>query len=204
MKSIKLVLQNRRSFLLKTLSSCVACSLATSDIFGVNNKLLQEEKHKFDSESKMTEQDVYNFAFKQWYIPAMKNLMKQVGKEHFIKILKRASDMQYERNNKNEVDYSSNTLQRWASDIIKGCEEWNTKLTYEVLTNNEKLFEIKFTECLWAKTFREAKASEIGFAGVCYKDYGVTKAYNPKMQLTREMTLMQGDECCHFKWTMEA
>ena len=62
---------------------------------------------------------------------------------------------------------------------------------------------MKFTECLWAKTFREADASEIGYAGVCYQDYPMTKTFNPNLKLIRETTLMQGHDCCNFKWSME-
>jgi len=57
-------------------------------------------------------------------------------------------------------------------------------------------------ECLWAKTFREADAGDIGYAGCCYGDYGMTKSFNPKLKLERNKTLMQGHDCCHFKWSM--
>jgi hypothetical protein len=78
------------------------------------------------------------------------------------------------------------------------------QVTYGGVKQIDDEFEIKFTECLWAKTFREADAGDIGYAGCCYQDYAMTKAFNPKMELIREKTLMQGADCCHFKWRMKA
>jgi fumarate reductase iron-sulfur subunit len=62
---------------------------------------------------------------------------------------------------------------------------------------------MKITECLWAKTFREADAAEIGYAGCCYQDYAAARAYHPKLKFYRENTLMQGHDYCYNKWVME-
>lgn len=203
MNKINSSLPNRRSFLLKTLTSCALCCFVTPNIFGSENDSIKQDKNsKFLSDSGMSEQDVYNFAFKQWYIPAMKNLMKQMGKKKFIEMLKRSTDMQHEVNDPGNIDFSSRTLKQWSTSFINACNDWSNRITVEVLNNSDDLFELKITECLWAKTFREAKASDIGYAGVCYQDYGVTKAFNPKMTLIRDKTLMHGDDCCHFKWKL--
>jgi hypothetical protein len=151
----------------------------------------------------MTMQRVYNFTFKQWYIPAMKNLMKQIGKEEFLELLKTSSEMSHAPDEDADINYDERTLSVWSSDIKKGCENMSDRLTFEVLNDSHSVFEMKFTECLWAKTFREEDASEIGYAGVCYQDYPMTKAFNPNLKLIRETTLMQGHDCCHFKWVKE-
>jgi hypothetical protein len=148
--------------------------------------------------------EVYEFAFKSWYIPAMKNLMTQMEPERFIDMLKKSSVMLYETNDRSNINYSERTLKAWSHSIKQGCENWNDRLTFEIINENENEFEIKFTECLWAKTFREADASEIGYAGVCYQDYGMTKAYHPNLKLIRKTTLMQGHDFCHFRWIMES
>ena len=132
----------------------------------------------------------------------MKNLMEEIGREELLEMLKRSSDKIQTPDNTENIDYRERTLKVFAENIKKGCENWKDRLTYEVVKEDENEFEMKFTECLWAKTFREANASEIGYAGVCYQDYGMTKAFNPKLKLDRKTTLMQGNDCCHFKWLM--
>jgi hypothetical protein len=197
---------DRRQFILKTFSSCAFCCLATSSIFASSKtSSLNEadEDHKFLLDSEMSLQEVYNFAFKQWYIPAMKNLIEQIGKEKFIELLKTSSEMIYESDKESEINYDERTLTAFSKNIKDACENWRDRLTFEILNDDEEVFEIKFTECLWAKTFREANASEIGYAGVCYQDYGMTKQFNPKLNLDRKKTLMQGNDFCHFKWSMQ-
>lgn len=195
----------RREFLYKTVASCALCCFAAPRLSGSDKKfhsLMTDQQHKFLLDSGMNLQQVYDFAFRQWYIPAMKSLMSQIGKEKFIEMLKKSSDMVNQSNDRSEVNYDDRTLIKWANNIKDGCKNWNDRLTMEIINDNENVFEIKFTECLWAKTFREANASEIGYAGVCYQDYGMTKNYNPKLNLDRDKTLMQGNDCCHFKWKM--
>ena len=196
---------DRREFLRKTFSSCAFCCFAAPMAFGSDriNPITSHQKHKFQSDSGMSMQQVFNFAYKGWYIPAMKNLMKQIGKEHFLEMLKKSSEMLQETDKDADINYNERRLTAFSTNIKKAGENWSKRLTYEILTDNENIFEIKYTECLWAKTFREANAADIGYAGLCHQDYSLTAAFNPKLKLIREKTLMQGDDCCHFKWFME-
>ena len=206
MKNDVPVKNDRREFLKKTISSCAFCCFASPILLGSDKKLQQialDQQHKFQSDSGMTLQQVYNFSYKEWYIPAMKNLMKQIGKEKFLEMLKKSSEMLYKTDKDAGINYNERTLTAWSTGIKKGCENWKDRLTFEILTDNENEFEIKFTECLWAKTFREEDAADIGYAGCCYQDVPNTKRYHPNLRLIRDKTLMQGQDCCHFKWIME-
>lgn len=197
---------DRRKFMTKALSSCVFCCLASANIFGsekgrTTNPL--DDNHKFFNNSGMSIKEVYNFSFKQWYIPAMKNLKDQIGQEKFIELLKESSKRIHLSDINKDTNYTRRTFNRWSSFVKKANENMNDRLTYEILADEDNKLEIKFTECLWAKTFIEAEASDIGFAGICYQDFAMTKSYNPKIKLIREKTLMQGNECCHFIWCTE-
>ena len=119
-------------------------------------------------------------------------------------MLKNSSEMLNMTDKDSDINYNERTLIAFSDGIKKGCENWSDRLTFEILNDDENVFEMKFTECIWAKTFREAGASDIGYSGVCYQDYPSAKAYNPNLKLLREKTLMQGHDCCHFKWIMES
>jgi hypothetical protein len=205
MKNDALIRNDRREFLRKTMSSCAFCCLAAPIAFASDriNPITTDQQHKFQSDSGMTMQHVYNFAFKENYIPAMKNLMKQIGKEKFLEMLKKSSEMLYEEDEDADFKNKERTLKTWSDFSKKLIENMSNVLTGEILTDNENVLEIRYTECLYAKTFREADAADIGYAGLCYQDYPWTKQFNPKLRLIREKTLMQGHDCCHFKWVME-
>jgi len=207
MKENASIKNGRRDFILKSVSSCAFCCVAAPIAFASHKKLnstTSNQKHKFQSDSGMSIQGAYNFAFKAWYIPAMKNLMEQIGKEKFLDMLKTSSEMSHVPDKNADINYDEQTLTAWSTGLIRGMKTMSDRITYEILTDEESIFEVKFTECLWAKTFREADASEIGYAGVCYQDYPMTKAFNPNLKLIRDKTLMQGQDCCHFNWVKEA
>ena len=202
----KLTNQDRREFIFKAFSSCALCCLAVPNLIASKNEsdsIDCDDKHKFLNDSGMSMQAVYDFAFKAWSIPAMKNLKDQIGHDRFLEMLKESSEKLYETSDGEDINNTERTLKVFANDIKKGCENWSDRLTFKILKENDNEFEMQFTECLWAKTFREANASEIGYAGICFQDYGMTKAFNPKLELIREKTLMEGHDCCHFKWIMK-
>ena len=76
-------------------------------------------------------------------------------------------------------------------------------LTHEVVRETENVIKVRVTECLWAKTFREADAADIGYAALCYGDYAAAHAFNPGIRLIRTETLMQGNDCCNFRYVWE-
>jgi hypothetical protein len=205
MKDDALNKNDRREFLRKTFSSCAFCCFAAPIAFGSDriNPITSDQKHKFESDSGMTMQQVFNFAFKENYIPAMKNLMKQIERENFLEMLKKSSEMQYETDENAYFKNKERTLKTWSDFSKKLMKDWDNSLTGEILTDTDNVLEIKYTECLYAKTFREADAADIGYAALCYGDYPWTKQFNPNLKLIREKTLMQGDDYCHFKWVME-
>lgn len=156
---------SRRQFLFKSISTCALSCLGGAQLLANKNFSANgDDTKRFQQDSKMTLEQVYNFCYKRWYIPAMQNLMNQIGKEQFLEMLKKSSDMFYESSQKTDINYQERTLTVFANNTIKACENWKDRLTFEILNNSEELFEIRFTECLWAKTFREAKASDIGYA----------------------------------------
>jgi hypothetical protein len=88
-------------------------------------------------------------------------------------------------------------MSRYRSNLPE--QFWNDVLNLEVVENTPNLRIFKITKCLWAKTFREADASDIGYAVLCYGDYAPARLNNEKLE--RETTLMQGHEYCLLKWT---
>ena len=205
MENGALIKNDRREFLIKTFSSCALCCLSPSILVDSDKKIHTtrlDNRHKFLSDSRMTFKEVFDFAYKESYIPAMKNLMNQIGREKFIELLKKSSDNMSEPMNNNAIDYSKRTLKEWAESIKKECQDFNNQISCEILKENDNEFEITYSECLWAKTFREADASEIGYAGICYQEFGKTRAFNPKLNIEFDQSLMNGNDRCHFKWVI--
>ena len=77
-------------------------------------------------------------------------------------------------------------------------------LGFEIVEDTETAFEVRVTECLWAKTFRDADAADLGYACICHPDYAMAKAFNPKLHMVRDKPLMQGCSHCNHRWEVQA
>jgi hypothetical protein len=194
--------ENRRNFLAKALPTCALSCL------GCGAASAQEKpaaKHKFQELTGMTYEQVYRGAYQEIFIPMMKAMGEDVGKGKLIEMLKRASSRAATRA---EAERASKAPKRdlatFAADLVHPSELMQHVLTYQIVEHTEKALEIKVTECLWAKTFRESDAGDIGYAMTCHADFAAAPAFNPKMKMVRTKTLMQGHDCCNHRWEMEA
>ena len=161
-------------------------------------------KHKFSEKSEMTYEQIYEFAY-GGFIPLMKNLAEELGKDKFDALLKKAASKAAAQQAKQQAaKQGKNDLAAFMAPLKSKDPLWQHVLTFEFVEDTEKAVEIKVTECLWAKTFRDREAAEIGYPAVCHTDFASAPAFNPKMKMTRTKTLMQGHDCCNHRWTMAA
>ncbi len=83
------------------------------------------------------------------------------------------------------------------TDFIQHC------LDFTITEDTPDKLTFKFTKCLWAKTFQEINETGLGYAMCCYPDYTMAKTFHPKLKLTRNKTIMQGNECCESTYHWE-
>lgn len=141
------------------------------------------------------------------FVPVFQALAKDMGKEKFIELLEKASaengaqmiasmakDLP-----KRDMKAFADMIQNWMSAV-----PFNKAFTYEVVENTDRVFEVKFTECLPAKIWREMKAADLGYAFECSGSDAMIKAFNPKMKAVSLKNLMKGDNVCIERFVLEA
>jgi len=86
-------------------------------------------------------------------------------------------------------------------------ENWSRRssmaLDGEAVMVSLKEFRLTIRSCLWAKSFREMGAEDIGYIWCCLADNVFTEALNPHIKLYRTKTLMMGDDHCNYCWKWE-
>jgi hypothetical protein len=200
----------RREFLLNILPAgtlfCLGCGNLSAWGAGQEAQKAVEKKHKFQEDSAMSYEDVFGFAIRGMYIPLLRNLSRRLKDIDFIEMLKtmtheRAIEAGGKRVKQSPLEdfaaFSSQSKKRFSDPFS------NHIYTYTFVEDTDKVLEWKFTECLFAKTFREADAADIGFATICYGDYGRAEALRPKIRFTLTKTLMQGHDCCNHRYVWE-
>jgi L-2-amino-thiazoline-4-carboxylic acid hydrolase len=197
----------RRVFLARALCAaplCLGCSkLLAAEQAGAQPKA---PTSKFLADSGMTFREVYQFGY-MGFISTMVALGQEIGREKLVDMLKTAaSTAAAEGTRKVAPPPPKNTLAAFMADMTdpKTKRFWDHVLTRTTVEQSENTSEFRITECLWAQTFRDAKAADIGYACICHPDFAAASAFNPKMKLIRTKTLMQGNDCCNHRWVVEA
>ncbi len=202
----------RRKFLGGLIASCALPCLGMKALYAMKEdsiSILDQEpqttgKHKFENTfpGEFSYLDFFNIRYGE-FIRLAKDLEKEMGKENLIKFLKkRTEERMFEHGQNQAKNTKDNSLKTYTAQFKS--EYYDKTLTKEVVQESDHVFELKVTECIWAKTFQKHNANEIGFAAVCYGDYSWPKGFNPKIRMERDKTLMQGYDCCNHKYIFEA
>lgn len=202
---------SRRDFISKGVSGSLFLGLGCPAMFvaGVrkNGNGPETEIHKFESEINFTYEKLFKFTFGGWFIDYMKRLKKEIGDKKFTKLLTKTGDEHYREGVrprfKKIKDRSVQSLIENFWESVKNSKFGNSTITIEILDKAKEKGTVKMTECLFAKTFRENNAGDIGYAAICHADFAVVEEFNPDMVMDRDKCLMNGDECCLFKYSMK-
>ncbi len=195
----------RRDLLTKLVPVCaMSCLLGRSALASPqDDAAVKDSEHKFDApfSRPLTQAQFFQTRYRE-VAELGQFLSKELGKDKTVDLLKRATSAKLDRYGAYLAKQGgSNSLESFVSQFRS--PSYDDTLTKTVVTDTETDFELEVTECLWAKTFRGMDAADIGFAHVCFGDYAWVQGFNPKITMTRDKTLMQGDACCNHHYTWE-
>jgi hypothetical protein len=199
-------LTGRRELLLHILPACSLCLGLSRFVAAAADQESQPLSlaKRAAEKTEMSYADLFKYSY-GGMIPVLLHLSDQIGKEKFIEMLKKAAS---EASAKEAEEAFKNQPKRdlvaYLESMKKPGPLYQHALTFEFIKDTEKEAEVRITECLWAQTFRQANAADIGFAMVCNPDVAILKAYNSRIALNRPKLLMKGDNECRFLWTMGA
>ena len=160
-----------------------------------------QAKHKFLEDAGLTYEQVLQLAVGTMFIPVMSELAARTGMD----IVKEACANAAAKRVKERIKSLAKKDLATFAGFFKNPSPFSAhSLTMEIIQDTDSVFELRVTECLWAKVFREAKAAELGFNCICLPDYATAKAFHPKLKLIRDKTLMQGHDHCNHKYVFVA
>lgn len=198
----------RRAFILKALPGgvvCAACPGMARDHLLAQTTGVGQETHKFLKDSGLTTEQVFRFAYAGSFIPFLQGLGKGRNRDEYLEELRGIA-----------TDHATTLFSGFAQQVpnndlatftapYRDPDSRNTRaVTIEIVEFTEDVCEYRVTECLWAKTFRDASASDLGEACICHGDFAAIEAFNPDFEMVRDKTLMSGDECCNHRYRRKA
>lgn len=194
----------RRQFLFKAVPACSMLCFAGGVLAAASRTegkpWLPQAKHKFDGayNNNLTLRQYYADRYSE-VIELSRALFKEFGKNRMLRFMKRNTrEKMLEYGQRHAQRSPDNTFQSYVNTFRSPMYE--RPLTMEIVEDSGGIFEVRVTECIWAETFLEARAGDIGFVLVCYGDYAWAEGFNPRIEMIRDKTLMQGYECCNHRY----
>ena len=198
---------NRRGFLSGVVPGCVATCFCLqrprAQAQAAQGASPPGPGHKFDKATAkpLTYRQRFQEQYVSHFIPYLKLLDRAVGRSKVVETLTALNLQEAE-------DYAKIVVkQKGKNDISVFKEDYSPStpgirdiLTIEVLEDTPTVWAIKITECLWATVFRDADASQFGYAAVCAGDVPFARAVNPKIDLDLKGTLMEGKPACLLRY----
>jgi hypothetical protein len=157
--------------------------------------------NKFDLPETLTHRQHFRLEYVDHFIPLLFILEKEMGREKVNQILE--TFIQEESKNLGAFVVKAtgkNDLSVFKDEFGPSNKEAMELLTLEVVEDTDKAYCIKISECIWAKTWRDAGAAHFGYNAVCLGDILFARAVNPKIDMTLMGTLMQGKDHCMLRY----
>jgi hypothetical protein len=134
------------------------------------------------------------------FIEFIKTLQSELEVEELIRLLEIYSADNGRRVGKRQAENSPDTtFQTFVANFRP--PNYDKALTLEITEDTDKVFQLRVTECVWAKVFRDAGlGGQVGHAAVCNMDYYWPPAFNENFKMERDKTLMQGDDHCNHRY----
>ncbi len=193
----------RRTFLRSVLPAgtmlCLGCNTLMAYSGRGKDAWPSLQKNAFLEDSGLSVEQVFQFAFRDNFIPMMQAMAEDMGRDNLIARLETAAETMITDlmagMTKDLPTRDLAALKAFTGEIMKTFP-YNKALVYEVTKDTDTEYEVKYTECLFAKTFIEAGAADIGYAALCSPSDAMIRAFNPKIKFTSVKNPLKGDDVC--------
>jgi hypothetical protein len=189
----KILVSSRRRFLTSAVPAGALVCLGCGGL-----RAWPGQQSKFSENPGMTTEELFRF-FYGTFVPVLQIMAKDMGREKLIKELTKASaENAGGMISSMTKDMPKRDMKAFGAmmDGMMATAPYNKAITYEVVESSDKAYEMKVTQCLPAKMWREMKAADLGYALECSSGDAMVKAFNPKMKATELKNILKGDSVC--------
>src|SRR6516164_9586830 len=135
-------------------------------------------------------------------IPFIQTLIERIGRDAALEILDATINKLAVQDGDNwQAQFGSNfgSLRRVAQEVWGGGS-----LEVDILDASDTHLSFNVTRCRYAEFYRELGLTDIGIHIHCKRDYAMIDGFNPKIELDRRQTLMEGADHCNFRYRMRS
>lgn len=99
-------------------------------------------------------------------------------------------------------EYSGNSIAE-LSKIAKDVWAKDDALEIKIIKETEKELFFDVSYCGYAEVYEKLGVKKLGCILSCIRDFYFLEGFNPRITLKRTKTIMEGGDCCDFRYTEE-
>jgi len=135
--------------------------------------------------------------------PLLEVFADEFGQEITYEIARRAIvQMAEEQGQQLAAQPGAHGLQEFAGVL----ESWTQDgaLELDVIESNAERLAFDVNRCRYAEMYASLGCQELGTLLSCSRDYAFAAGFNPEIELVRTQTIMNGDDCCDFRFRINS
>lgn len=134
--------------------------------------------------------------------PVIREVARRYGKEEALAILKRVNQQEaFERGRKMAGNAQEHTIDLLVKDVATWGESGVWEM--EVLEQTPTTYFFNVRRCPYHEKYRELGIEEFGVELSCCRDEPFARGLDPKLELVRTKTIMEGEDFCDFRYTLD-
>lgn len=133
--------------------------------------------------------------------PLIKAFMEEIGEERALEIAQEVIVSLARESGKALREFAGgNSLE----DFARGMVLWSQDdaVTSDLLEMTPEKISLNVTRCRYAEMYGELGMADLGFTLSCARDFAMVEGFNPKIELERTQTIMEGAGFCDFRFAL--
>ncbi len=135
--------------------------------------------------------------------PVIKMLFEKIGEKEALSILENVNAQEaFQRGQ----DLMKSEKNNGIKALVKDVSTWGDGGVFEieVLEETESTYFFNVHECPYQQKYKELGLTEMGVGLSCCRDAPFALGLNPRLKLARTKTIMEGSDCCDFRYSLES
>ena len=134
--------------------------------------------------------------------PLIEAFAREIGKERAMEVASEVIQSLAKQSGQQLAEQlGGNSL----ADLANGIALWQQgdAMNIELLEQSETTLAFHVVKCRYADMYREAGVQNYGMLLSCNRDFAMIQGFNPDITLSRTQTIMEGNPCCDFRYTLQ-
>lgn len=134
--------------------------------------------------------------------PLIEAFAREIGKERAMEVASEVIQTLAKQSGQQlAAQLGGNSL----ADLANGMALWQQgdAMSIELLEQSETTLAFRVVKCRYADMYCKAGVQHYGMLLSCNRDFAMIQGFNPDITLSRTQTIMEGNPCCDFRYTLQ-